>query len=221
MADRTGRPGVSQGTVDTKLVGMRRFLSLRWLGLHAAMVVIVAGFLGLGWWQLRRAEGGNALSWGYTFEWPLFAGFVVVFWIKAMRDERRDAQARNGEPAVPAAPVRLPVGLRPGPSSLHSGEPAGVRHGGRGGEPSARQDGAPQDDAGEANEDEELAAYNAYLNRLNAEASRTSGRLAGRASRRQAAGWATRSAGARQAAKQPAPGNVKQPAPGNPPHLEV
>ena len=117
MATCTGGPGACQGTVDTKLVGMRRFLSLRWLGLHAAMVVIVVGFLALGWWQLRRAEGGNALSWGYTFEWPLFAGFVVVFWIKAMRDELREAQARDGEPAAPAAPVTLPVGLRPGPTS--------------------------------------------------------------------------------------------------------
>ena len=182
-------------------MGMRRFLSLRWLGLHAAMVVIVAGFLALGWWQLRRAEGGNALSWGYTFEWPLFAGFVVVFWIKAMRDESREAQARDGAPAAPTAPVMLPVGLRPGPG------------GGPGGEPGARRDGAPPDVAGQVNEDEELAAYNAYLNRLNAEASRASGRPPGRASRRQAAGWATGSGAARQAAKHPAGGT--------PPHMEV
>src|SRR5260370_28344722 len=100
---------------------MRRFVALRWLGLHTAMIVIVAGFLALGWWQLRRAAGGNALSWGYTFEWPLFAGFVVVFWIKAMRDEWHEAQAREGAPtpgtpAGPAGPaVTLPAGLRAAP----------------------------------------------------------------------------------------------------------
>ena len=209
MAARTGRPGACQGTIDTKLVSMRRFLSLRWLGLHAAMIVIVVGFLALGWWQLRRAEGGNALSWGYTFEWPLFAGFVVVFWIKAMRDELHEARVRDGEPAGPAAPVTLPAGLRPGPSSGHGGGPSN----GHGGEPGARQDGAPQDVAGEVNEDEELAAYNAYLNRLNAEASQASGRRPGRAPRPHAAGRVTRSGGARRAAEHPARGT--------PPHMEV
>jgi hypothetical protein len=181
-------------------MGMRRFLSLRWLGLHAAMVAIVAGFLALGWWQLTRAEGGNALSWGYTFEWPLFAGFVVVFWIKAMRDELHEAQARDGlraDSAAPAEPVALPDGLRPGRTT---------------GQNRAGQNRAGWDVVDD-HEDEELAAYNAYLDRLNAEASRTAGRLAGRASRRQATGWATQPARAAQAAQQPAPGN--------PPHLEV
>ena len=169
---------------------MRRFVSLRWLGLHAAMIAIVAGFLALGWWQLRRAEGGNALSWGYTFEWPLFAGFVVVFWIKAMRDELHEAQAREEGPrpaAAPATAVTLPASLR-------------TPRGGAG--PTAPGDAADED------EDEELAAYNAYLSRLNAEASRTGGWLAGRASRRQAASWAR-------------PGRPQQPAAGNPPHMEV
>jgi hypothetical protein len=175
---------------------MRRFLSIRWLGLHAAMVAIVAGFLALGWWQLRRAEGGNALSWGYTFEWPLFAGFVVVFWIKAMRDESREAQADAGAPPTPAAPaaenVPMPAGLRDGP-----GAPAGAG--------ASAQDGAVDDD-----DDAELAAYNAYLSRLNAEASRAGARLAGRAARRQPAVWAGRPA-------RPA----QRPAAGNPPHMEV
>jgi hypothetical protein len=43
--------------------------------------------LWLGSWQLHRAESGNSLSWAYTFEWPLFAIFVVVFWVKTIRDE--------------------------------------------------------------------------------------------------------------------------------------
>jgi hypothetical protein len=171
-------------------MSMRRFVSLRWLGLHAAMVLIVVGFLALGWWQLRRAEGGNALSWGYTFEWPLFAGFVVVFWIKAMRDELHEAQVRAGERATPATsapPVTLPVGLRAGRGAA----------------------GSAEDD----HEDEELAAYNAYLSRLNAEASRTGGWLAGRASRLQAASRTSQTGGRA--------GEAAQPAPGNPPHLEV
>src|SRR6266516_4899542 len=124
---------------------MRRFLSPRWLGLHAAMIVIVAGFAALGWWQLGRAAGGNALSWGYTFEWPLFAGFVVVFWLRTMRDEWREAHPARGEHPPAASEVTLPAGIR-APGRAEGGD--------------------------DEEEDAELAAYNAYLARLNAEAAR-------------------------------------------------
>lgn len=158
---------------------MRRFLTLRWLGLHAAMIVIFAGFLALGWWQLHRAEGGNALSWGYTFEWPLFAGFVVVFWVKMMRDELREAQAREageeqaGEPgaASEVEPLTLPAG-------------AGAR--------SRPGTGPAEPQAGDDEQDEELAAYNAYLAQLNAEAGRQPGWISGRGVRRHAAAWRSR-----------------------------
>lgn len=152
---------------------MRRFLTLRWFGLHAAMIVIFVSFLALGWWQLTRAEGGNALSWGYTFEWPLFAGFVVVFWVKMMRDELREARERaaaeqhpGGEPGATSEAEQLTL-------------PAGAR---------ARADGPeiPDDE-----QDEELAAYNAYLAQLNAEAGTQSGWSSGRGARSHAA-WRTR-----------------------------
>ena len=157
---------------------MRRFLTLRWLGLHAAMVVIFAGFLALGWWQLHRAEGGNALSWGYTFEWPLFAGFAVVFWVKMMRDEVREARGREaaeqgagGEPdtGTPAEPLTLPAGAL-----------ARRAHRGTGAEDAQ----IPDDE-----QDDELAAYNAYLARLNAGSGGQSGWLSGRGARRHAAAW--------------------------------
>jgi hypothetical protein len=170
---------------------VRRFLAPRWLGLHAAMVVIVAGFLALGWWQLRRAAEGNALSWGYTFEWPLFAGFVVVFWLRAMRDELRESRGQGTPHAGAVPPAALPARLRPG-----------------GGADSA---------AGAADDDEELAAYNAYLARLNAEASRQAERLARRGARRQAAGWASLGAGSQRQRGRRGP----EPGPGVPPHMEV
>ena len=65
----------------------RFLITPRWLGWHALVILIVVGMLWLGDWQLRRAEAGNALSWAYTFEWPLFAVFAVVFWVKTIRDE--------------------------------------------------------------------------------------------------------------------------------------
>jgi hypothetical protein len=61
----------------------------RWLAWHAFAVLAAVGMLWLGDWQLHRAEGGNALSWAYTFEWPLFAIFGVYFWVKSLRDELR------------------------------------------------------------------------------------------------------------------------------------
>jgi DNA-binding transcriptional regulator of glucitol operon len=120
---------------------VRRFFTLGWLGLHATAIVLATVFLGFGWWQLQRAEGGNMRSWGYTFEWPLFAVFVIVMWIKMMYDElhdddggaggEHDAEASDG----PSAPVHVAA-----------------------------------QDAQNGQDDPELAAYNRYLARLNAEA---------------------------------------------------
>lgn len=119
-----------------------RFLvTPKWLGWHLFVVVAVAGMLALGDWQLRRAESGNALSWAYTFEWPLFALFGVVFWIKTIRDEIHP-------PAQPE-PAETSVSLPPGT-----------------GRPAAAGPEAAAADAPVTEEDEELAAYNAYLTRL-------------------------------------------------------
>ena len=49
------------------------------------MAVFVPGFLALGWWQLNRALSGNTLSWAYTFEWPLFAGYLLYVWRRLRR----------------------------------------------------------------------------------------------------------------------------------------
>ncbi|MGH3159987.1 MAG: hypothetical protein ACRDNF_25895, partial [Streptosporangiaceae bacterium] len=65
----------------------RFLISPRGLGWHALAIFLICGMLALGYWQYRRAVGGNALSWAYTFEWPIFAIFGMVFWIKTIRDE--------------------------------------------------------------------------------------------------------------------------------------
>jgi len=125
----------------------RFLIEPRWIAWHLLMVVSFWGMLWLGDWQLHRALSGNGLSWAYTFEWPLFAGFAVVFWARTIRDEFRIK--RGGVTASPdAEPADLPARI------------AGVR---------AVQvsTAEPADD-----EDEELTAYNAYLARLNAEVKR-------------------------------------------------
>jgi hypothetical protein len=109
-----------------------------WIARHVLALVLVAGFLGLGWWQFSRATGGNSLSWGYTFEWPVFAAFVVFLWFREAQMARRPAPEPAEEP--PAEPERLP------------GAPVTVGRPVRFPVP-----GAPAED------DPELSAYNDYL----------------------------------------------------------
>ncbi|HEY2579142.1 MAG TPA: hypothetical protein VGI74_22775 [Streptosporangiaceae bacterium] len=119
----------------------RFLISPRWLGWHAFAVVAVAGMLALGWWQLRRAEEGNSLSWAYTFEWPIFAVFGVVFWAKTIRDE-------FAPPDTDEAPdkAEFAVGAGTGADAL----------------PGGMGQAAGEDEP----EDADLAAYNAYLSQL-------------------------------------------------------
>jgi hypothetical protein len=121
-------------------------VSPRWLAWHAFAVVAAWGMLWLGDWQFHRAEGGNALSWAYTFEWPIFTIFGVVFWAKTIIDEWHRQGAVAAAAQYGAAP--LAPGDGPGPEL-----PAG-----------AHTPVVTDDDA----DDPELAAYNAYLARLNA-----------------------------------------------------
>ena len=123
----------------------RFLIKPRWLGWHLLMVVSFWGMLWLGDWQFHRALAGNGLSWAYTFEWPLFACFAVVFWAKTIKDEFRIKRGTATESAESLAHLDdLPMSAKPVQVSA-----AVPREG---------------DD-----EDEELSAYNAYLTRLNTE----------------------------------------------------
>jgi hypothetical protein len=111
----------------------------KWLAWHAFTVAAVLGMLWLGDWQFRRAESGNALSWAYTFEWPVFAVFGIVFWAKTIFDELRPPGAgeQEAQPELPdGAGLRAPGGTGSGTVAVRD------------------------------EDDPELAAYNAYLSRL-------------------------------------------------------
>jgi DNA-binding transcriptional regulator of glucitol operon len=111
---------------------------------HAATVLLVAGFLALGWWQVGRASGGNLLSFGYAVEWPAFAAFAVYVWVKEMRQAL--GKARPGAAVKALTPseetgATAPVRRRRAPSAAHAAALA----------------------AHDDTDDEELLAYNEYL----------------------------------------------------------
>ncbi|HEY1618521.1 MAG TPA: hypothetical protein VGG25_12940 [Streptosporangiaceae bacterium] len=123
----------------------------RWLAWHAFTVAAIVGMLWLGDWQFHRAEGGNALSWAYTFEWPVFAAFGLVFWAKTIIDE--------GKPKTVAAAPAAGEFQVPGDDGL----PVTVRR------------PVPVPDDG-ADDDPELDEYNAYLAQLGRRAQGSGGR---------------------------------------------
>ena len=95
------------GYADPVFPRARRLLTRGWLLGHALVWTAVAVCLALGWWQAGRAAEGNTLSWAYTFEWPLFAIFTIVLWVREMRATLR---GEHPPPAkVAQAPRRGPV----------------------------------------------------------------------------------------------------------------
>lgn len=129
------------GTLDA----MKGLWTPAWVARHVAMVVLVAGFLALGWWQISRASSGNTLSWAYAVEWPVFAGFVIFVWWR----EARHTLSRGEDPA----PGDVPPG-----EATPAGAPA-IRRPVRVARAAASADGAG---------DADLTAYNRYLSWLNA-----------------------------------------------------
>ncbi len=121
---------------------MRRLLSPRWLAVHVLVVAAIVVMLGLGWWQVGRARQGNALSYGYALEWPAFAIFTVLVWVRAMRDALYPERKVKRTPP----PLDAPLLVR---------------------EPERRPTPAPAVD-----EDPETADYNRYLAWLNADPGR-------------------------------------------------
>jgi hypothetical protein len=144
-------PGAPSGPV------WRFLFEPRWLGWHLFVAVAFWGMLWLGDWQFHRAMEGNGLSWAYTFEWPLFAVFGVVFWVRTIRDEFILRRGGVTEADLVAAAMAQSMATLPKGAMLPAGVlPEGVV---------VRQLARPD----EEEDDPELAAYNAYLAKLNAE----------------------------------------------------
>lgn len=149
----------------------------KWLLWHVTAYAGAAGMLWLGDWQWHRALGGNGLSWAYTFEWPLFAGFAVVFWAKTIRDEFRIRRA-GLDPNLAAAGadvgVQLPAGLGTEQAGSYvGGAPDQAQWSGASGSEPVLASAWRADvirAAAQWAADPELAAYNMKLAKLNGDA---------------------------------------------------
>ncbi|HLV57744.1 MAG TPA: hypothetical protein VKY81_02560 [Natronosporangium sp.] len=136
---------------------MRRLLTPRWLLHHLLMIVLVAGMLGLAVWQLYRARSGNLLSWGYTLQWPVFAGFVVFIWAREVKLAL--AAGASDTPPEQSGARRERGGARRRPGTAPSADPGRATR-----RPVVTRRPPVYDDSG----DPQLAAYNDYLAWLNA-----------------------------------------------------
>ena len=160
---RAGRMGDDQaGRYDG---GVRRYLTPRCLGLHVTLLVVLVAFGWLTSWQLGRALSGNSLSWAYTFEWPLFAGYACYMWWQLIHDEptKVGRRAQRERSAVERAPGALEPGWaldggRRKNTAIAAAAPIDEETGGRG-ERFVEQ--TPEEAAA-------LARYNRYLAALEA-----------------------------------------------------
>jgi hypothetical protein len=130
-------------------IGLRQvLLSPKWWLFHFFVLVAVLVMLRLGLWQWHRSqsESGGIQNYAYAFQWPCFAVFAIVLWVKTIRlemvgqdDSPNPASRFNAKP-LPEPAIKKGPGVRIGIMTTpeHIDE-----------------------------DDSEMAAYNAYLTRLN------------------------------------------------------
>jgi hypothetical protein len=130
------------------------------------ILIVVPTFAGLCFWQIRRALGGNDLSWAYVFEWPFFAGYAVYMWWRLLHEPvpprmRRTSTsaARPTDPALLAGSADLPSDGTGAAEPTATVEPTGAS------DPTGEADAIDPDEA-------DRAAYNRYLSDLAARGKR-------------------------------------------------
>ncbi|MET9022047.1 hypothetical protein ABZV93_18900 [Actinopolymorpha sp. NPDC004070] len=193
MDDKPGATpldSVESRPAPTSLV--RRLLSWQWVAFTLVVVLAVAAFLFLAWWQLGRFESrsGDWQNFGYALQWPFFAVFAVYVWWRLLRESQRDST--GGETADGRPDPESGVDRRAGdeltelpplpPKRVVRPDGAWVRS--ASGAEAAEQSGRAGSAEAEGGADEAaLTAYNRYLAALqerSAGAGRTAGHSDGR-----------------------------------------
>ena len=95
----------------------KAFLTPRWLGWHALLVVSVGALGWIGAWQWSKARAdGDWQNYGYAVQWWLFAGFAVFLWVKLILDELYPERVTARETA-PVQPDLRPRAVPPPPQA--------------------------------------------------------------------------------------------------------
>jgi hypothetical protein len=70
---------------------VREFVRPKWLLTHLLMLVLAVTMILLGRWQLdvSNTKHFDLQNFAYAFQWWIFTGFVVFFWVKLVRNTRR------------------------------------------------------------------------------------------------------------------------------------
>ena len=94
----------------------KAFLTPRWLGWHALLVVSVGALGWIGGWQWSKARAdGDWQNYGYAVQWWLFAGFAVFLWVKLILDELYPERVTARETAPPVHADVRPQAVPPPP----------------------------------------------------------------------------------------------------------
>ena len=92
--------GPHSNDIGKRVEKSRRFTTVDAFKAHFTLALGLALCGVAFWFEIGRAEGGNALSWAYVFEWPLLAIFAVYMWWKILHPEITTRQRRREKPAI-------------------------------------------------------------------------------------------------------------------------
>jgi DNA-binding transcriptional regulator of glucitol operon len=97
---------------------VRRVFTAKWCLAHLVLVAAVLVMLRLGLWQWDRAQSqtGGLQNYAYALQWPLFAVFAIVVYVKTLIEETRRGEASDGRRRMSAAlpPAEAGVMRQPG-----------------------------------------------------------------------------------------------------------
>lgn len=66
------------------------------LGLFLAELLCIPAFV----FELKRALGGNTLSWAYVVEWPILGLYAIYMWRKLLSEVHREQRGEDRETHV-------------------------------------------------------------------------------------------------------------------------
>ena len=125
-----------------------RWLSGRAISLHVAALILVPGCAIAALWQVNRAADGNELSYVYSVMWPAFGLLALVFWWMLIHTDYDNA----GLKGMRRQQAEAEDAVAASPLTAHF---------------------VAEEPLVSADEDPELAAYNARLAELSAKGAKT------------------------------------------------